>query len=171
MILGNGGMRLARYGRDGTPGAEIPVLPVAEVSRRLGKSRRQVYRYVVEGRLTPCVKILDQWLFEEGEVARVHGGRGLPRWFQPLFPDYALSRLDPEGDAALILERAMDQGTRRHLRWIRGRYGDARLRRFLRSRGWRLSPRSRAFWRAVLGVQAAPMPAWRRVGARLGGIA
>lgn len=170
-LLRDGGLRLARYGSDGGAGPPVPVVPVVEVCRRLRKSRRQVYRYVAEGRLVPCAKILDQWLFEEGEVARVQGGRGLPRWFQPLFPDYEVRRLDPAGDADLILSRAMDQGTRRHMVWIRRRYGKARLCGFLRTRGWRLSSRSRAFWKVILGVRPAPMPAWRRLGLRLGGVA
>lgn len=150
-----------------------PALTVREVCHVLRKSRRQVYRYLRQGRLRPCLKVLDQWLFAQGEVDRC-ASRGVPSILKPFFWDVGLSSLSVEHHRDFILARLLEFGDRAAMRWVVGQYRRAELVDFLTHRGADvLSSRSYAFWAGHWGL-ARPGPSshsWRRQGRRWGGLA
>ena len=52
---------------------------------------------------------------------------GIPRSLAPFFQEYNLDDLDPDRVAATIIERTLRYGNRAELRWLFGRYSEARL--------------------------------------------
>lgn len=154
------------------PATVSPVVTVREACRRLGKSRRQVYRYVRTGRLQPCAKVLDQWLFTPQEVDLARGS-GLPGALRKFFWDVKLSSLSVEHHRDFILARLLELGDWDAARWVFRTYPRSELIEFLNSRGAEvLSKRNWSFW----AVQArgpscgAPPRSWRRRGRAWGGL-
>ena len=86
----------------------------------------------------------------------------IPEGLWPYFQEYDPARLDLEGDADLIIQRALEFGTWEEVRWLFVTYGKPRIRVFLRRRGERLlSPVTFNYWRKLLGVkkwQPSPFP-------------
>jgi hypothetical protein len=146
--------------------SEVPrAIPLSTLCRRLGKSRRQVYRYLKGGVLDAAGKHLGEWLVREQGIEWVaDGGRlrfpPMPHSLQTLFPEYRLARLHPVHDAALIIPRVLEQGDREEQAWLMRQYGSRGLRRWLAAQGWRLTPRAARFWSWWL---KAPPPGPRRV--------
>ena len=169
--VGNRALRLIRQPGGGPRETISPVLTVREVCRRLHKSQRQVYRYLTEGRLTPCARILGQWLFSDGEVTQFTQ-RGVPRALKPLFWDVRLSTLIVTRHRDFILGRVLEYGDRAAVRWAIETYSRHQVRAFLRGRGADLlSRRAWHFWASQFGLNArqrAGRP-WRRPGRRWGG--
>lgn len=92
--------------------------------------------------------------------------RRLPRFLRPLFWELDFDRLDVEAHADSILARVLESGRMRDVRWLVATYGWDRIHRFFREVGHpELSPRTIAFWRAILRAEDEPWaspPAWRR---------
>jgi len=148
------------------------VLTTAQACRRLGKSRRQVYRYLKTGRLVPCGCLLGQWLFArealEG-VARTE----LPRRLRRFFWDAALSSLSADRHTDFILARLLEFGDRRALGWVFRTYPASRVTEFLQGRGRELlNRRTWRFWAAQLGLTrtGSRKASWRARGRRWGGV-
>lgn len=149
-----------------------PLLTVQEVCRRLRKSRRQVYRYLRSGRLSPCGRILGQWLFDERTLDRF-GETSLPGCFRRFFWDVPLSGLSVERHRDFIMGRLLEWGDWEALRWVWRIYPRTALKEFLRGRGTEvLSRRNRAFWLSLLGEGAGKGGglSWRSRGRWWGGI-
>jgi hypothetical protein len=65
--------------------------------------------------------------------------------------------VDPERHAPYLLARLLEDGDRDDLHWLFAILPETEAAAWLRERGGRqLSARSRAFWEAVLGVEAGP---------------
>ncbi|MBI4226827.1 MAG: helix-turn-helix domain-containing protein [Candidatus Omnitrophica bacterium] len=163
-------VRLTKTGR--RSGTVSPVLTVREVCRRLRKSRRQVYRYVQDGVLQPCARILGQWLFPAEEVARCTP-RGIPAMLKPIFWDTPLSRVIPARHRDFVLARVLEYGDWAAVRWAFQMYSREGIAAFLKGRGADLlSERSWMFWSTVLTRRPPHQPpkSWRRPGRHWGGL-
>lgn len=81
----------------------------------------------------------------------------LPEHARRLFPAIEDDALLAPAGRGLLVGRLLEDGDERDLRWLAARLGEDELRVwFGRHGGRRLSRRSRAFWRHVLGVVPAP---------------
>ncbi len=175
MLAGAGDrlLRLVRLTAKGRRGETVsPVLTVREVCRRLRKSRRQVYRYVQDGVLQPCARILGQWLFPAEAVVRFTS-RGVPALLKPIFWDVALSGVNPDRHRDFILARVLEYGDRAAVHWAFQHYSRAEVAAFLKGRGADLlSDRAWSFWGFLLRVDRHHRPArsWRRPGRHWGGL-
>lgn len=88
----------------------------------------------------------------------------LPSSLLPALQEYDGRALDLEGDALLIIERALEYGDSDALRWLFERYGETRIREIVADRGARhLSPRAFGFWRIVLEVDDVKAHPWSSV--------
>lgn len=167
-------IRLTRLSRRGRRQETVsPVLTVTEVCRRLHKSRRHVYRYLQAGRLTPCARILGQWLFAPSEVARLTRRR-LPVFLRPFFWDARLADLSVDRHRDFILARLLESGDRDAVAWALRAYPRDAVVAFLKGRGAELlSRRAWIFWAAVfrIGPGKRGRSAWRARGRHWGGIA
>jgi hypothetical protein len=149
-----------------------PVLTVRDACRRLGKSRRQLYRYLRTGRLRPCAQVLGQWLFSPAEVEAAASG-GIPSRFRRLFWDVRLSDLSPPQHRDFILTRILEFGDQTALRWLFTAYPRKELVTFLEGRGAeRLSRRTWNFWSLYLGPprRTRRRRSWRSHGRAWGGV-
>jgi hypothetical protein len=161
--------RTAR-GRQGTTAS--PVLTVRDVCRRLRKSRRQVYRYMSAGRLTPCAQVLGQWLFATAEVDRCASAQ-VPSALRRFFWDVRLADLSVEQHRDFILGRLLEGGDPQALQWVFRHYTRASLVMFLKGRGAELlSRRAWQFWASQLGRDAIgrKQASWRSRGRAWGGL-
>lgn len=92
---------------------------------------------------------------ESGEMK----GRSIPRSLASAFPEYRLRDLGPRADAAMIIERTLEHGTRKELQWLFCRYSPEQIQGFVRDAGARrLSRRAFNYWRVVLGVSTFRLP-------------
>ncbi len=157
---GDGVWTVRKTGDDGRVLAEVPgAYAVNDLCRRLGKSRRQVYRYIKDGWLVPVGKYLGEWLVDARGIEYLLEGRPrhpgtLPSAARPLFPEYRLEDLHPIRDAAVIIQRVLEMGGRDEVTWLFGQYPHQSLEHWLAREGWRLTPRSATFWSMILGVKA-----------------
>ncbi len=158
---------------EGRPTQTVPQpLTVQEVCRRLGKSQRQVYRYLKAGRLRPCARILGQWLFSPEEMERFRTS-GLPAFLKAFFWDVQLSDLSADHHRDFILGRLLETGDREALRWLFRTYSRDSILAFLSKRGTDLlSQKSWHFWAFQLGKEpkALSNKSWRSPGRRWGGV-
>ena len=165
-------MRLTRLGAGGRRQEVIsPVLTVREVCRRVRKSRRQIYRYLQAGRLTPCARILGQWLFAPAEVARLTRRRP-PTFLRPFFWDVRLADLSVDRHQEFILARLLECGDRNAIAWAFRTYPQERVATFLKGRGTALlSRRAWGFWALLLRIEsgARGKASWRARGRHWGG--
>lgn len=77
------------------------------------------------------------------------------------FQEFRVEDLDLDRHADLIIERALELGTRADLRWLFATYGTERIRDLVRRRGLRkLSRRACVFWSTVLEVRDYSKPPW-----------
>lgn len=80
---------------------------------------------------------------------------------QLYFPEYSLDVLDTDRDRDLVIERTLEYGTRRELRWLFKTYGKNQIRDLVRKRGFRrLSKRAFHFWCFILGIKNYAKPRW-----------
>ncbi len=158
---GGGVWAFRRYDAAGKLIQEVDgAVPVSEVCRRLGKSRRQVYRYLAQGYVVPVGKFLGEWLVQARGIEYLQGRPRrpklpLPESMQVLFPEYKLAQLHPICDASVIVPRVMEQGDRRETAWLLKQYSKPWLTWWMKREGWHLSPRAARFWSWWLGV---PLP-------------
>lgn len=165
--------RLTYRAADRSTSTVSPVLIVREVCQRLRKSRRQIYRYMRLGRLRPCAKVLDQWLFAPQEVERCRRA-GVPRTLRGFFWDVQLSSLSADHHRDFILARLLEVGDWHAVRWIFQTYPRQELIDFLKHRGAEvLSRRSWSFWATQLGAppRGTAQRSWRHRGRLWGGLA
>lgn len=154
---------------------EIPrILRMSEACRRLGLSRRHLYRYVARGWLRPAARFSGELFFDVHELEGLERGRGrrraLPASMAGLFPEYDLRSLEPDRDSSMILSRILERGTRRQIQWALRRYPLARRKGFLKAEGQRLlSGRAYRFWTWLWGVRPPAGPYWREKGRTWGG--
>lgn len=175
-ILTGAGDRLLRleclHAGGEKPEVISPVLTVREVCRRLGKSQRQVYRYLRSRRLKPCARILGQWLFWQGVVSQFRRTR-LPGLLRRFFWDVQLSSLAVDDHRDFILARLLEFGDRASLRWVFQTYPLEAVLAFLKGRGAEVLPgRTWSFWALLLGLNAdrSRRAAWRRRARHWGGV-
>ena len=78
-------------------------------------------------------------------------GRTLPAFLKRCFWDVQFRRLDPQQFGAFVIERILEYGDPRAVRWMQGRFNAEAIRGVVkRSRG--LSARSANFWRLAYRV-------------------
>ncbi len=150
----------------------VGVCTVRDVCRRLHKSRRQVYRYLREGRLSPCARVLGQWLFSAASVEQWTPSRHIPNRLRPYFWDTEFSTILPERHRDFILSRILEHGDLEAVRWALRTYPKPLIIDFLRGRGKAvLSQRAWHFWASHVRLArcGAPRPDWRSRGRLLGG--
>ena len=166
-------VRLITRDRPSRPARSIsPVLTVTDLCRRLGKSRRHLYRLIRSGRLQPCGRVLGQWLFAPeavGEVAR----RQVPNRLRRVFWDARLSDISLERHQDFVVGRVLEFGDPASLRWLFRTYARKTIAEFLNARGAAvLSKRAWNFWALQLGVSRRRRPrSWRQRGRAWGGLA
>ena len=79
----------------------------------------------------------------------------LPAGARRLFPHYAEEDLDPRRAPSLVISRLLEDGDAADLAWLLETFPEPEIAAWLARHGRRrLSRRSRAFWEAVLGVEA-----------------
>ena len=79
---------------------------------------------------------------------------GIPASLRPYLQEYTLERLTPSDSAHVIIERTLEYGGRKELRWLFAQYGRARLQEWVRDFGWSfLAPVAFEYWRVVLEVE------------------
>lgn len=82
-----------------------------------------------------------------------------PASVERLLWDVDAARLDIHRDRAFIMERVMSRGTWEAMKWLRSAYAPEDLADFVRREGERkLSPRDRAYWALVTGVDVPSSP-------------
>jgi len=87
----------------------------------------------------------------------------LPTNSEWLFPEYDGGSIEVEHHSGVIIERILERGTWKQLRWLFRTYGEDRVREWVQRHGFRLlSSRSFALWRLVLGVEEFVAPEWAR---------
>jgi hypothetical protein len=78
-----------------------------------------------------------------------------------LFPEYAFEDIDPQTYQGVIIERVLERGTWKQVRWLFSVYGEEQVANWVRRHGFRLlSKRSFAFWRLVLNITEINTPDW-----------
>jgi len=81
----------------------------------------------------------------------------LPAGARRLFPHYAEEDLDPGRAPSLLISRLLEDGDAADLAWLLKTFPEPEIAAWLARHGRRqLSRRSRAFWEAVLGMEAGP---------------
>jgi hypothetical protein len=150
-------------------GSEPPrrVVTVAAASKRLRRTRRQVYRLVKAARLGPVEKLLGEWLLDHAAVEDLArdplSAQPLPARLNPLFPEYEPKTLNAGKDRMLIISRVLEGGGREDVMWLKKRYPVREIRRVIEEEGSRLlSPQSRRLWSLVFKVTPRPIAAWRQ---------
>jgi hypothetical protein len=86
----------------------------------------------------------------------------LPEDVARLFWDVAPSAIDLVAHADYVMERVMSRGTLAAMNWLRRTYGVAELADFLRRKAHRLSPRDRAYWALIAGLDLPQVPGGAR---------
>lgn len=85
-----------------------------------------------------------------------------------LFPEYEFSALNSAAYTDVVIERILERGSWEELRWMFVRYGEPRVRNWVRLHGFRLlSRRSFALWRLALDVDDYVAPEWAREAKRM----
>lgn len=81
----------------------------------------------------------------------------LPAHTRRLFPDVEVDDLLAPAGQGQLIARLLEDGDEEDLRWLVATLGEPALAAwFTRWGGRRLSRRSRAFWRGVLGAEPSP---------------
>ncbi|MBI5208894.1 MAG: hypothetical protein HY927_02850 [Elusimicrobia bacterium] len=143
-----------------------PVWTVQELCRRWRKSRRQVYRYIREGRVRAVGKFLGEWLVEAAEPP---SDAVLPGVCE-LLPGHDAKSLKVRAHRDLILGRVLSIGGKERIRWAFSTYGDRTIKRFVAERGPRdLDPRSLRFWSLYFNLPVRLVSAARAKGRDWGG--
>ncbi len=82
--------------------------------------------------------------------------QSIPVTLAPFFQEYDLAQLNPESDAATIIERTLRYGTRAELRWLFATYSREQIIDWVRLWGrYGLPAPHLAFWQLVLGLTEA----------------
>lgn len=87
------------------------------------------------------------------------------RWpadVERLFWDVDPDTVDLRAHADYVMERVMTRGTLEGMRWLRATYAQDELADFLQRKGEHLSPRDRAYWRLIAGLERESRPGGAR---------
>jgi hypothetical protein len=77
----------------------------------------------------------------------------IPATLAPFFQEYTLAQLDPQRDAATIIERTLRFGTRDELRWLFHTYSREQITDWVRRWGKYALPEPHlSFWCLLLAV-------------------
>ncbi|PIU17967.1 MAG: hypothetical protein COT18_11530 [Elusimicrobia bacterium CG08_land_8_20_14_0_20_59_10] len=152
-----------------TAGRTREVCAVSRAARILGRTRRQIYRYIETGLLKPEAKLLGEWLLDAAGVENAACSplavQPLPKKLGPLFPEHDISKLNAGRDKTLVISRVLENGGLAEIKWAFKRYSRGELSAFVVEEGGRLlGARSLRLWSLVLGVKPKPVPAWRNSG-------
>lgn len=78
----------------------------------------------------------------------------VPSSLAPFFQEYNLVELNPQKDAATIIERTLRFGTRLELRWLFSEFSHAQIKAWIRAWGKFALPEPHlSFWRLVLELE------------------
>lgn len=129
------------------------------------KTRRHIYRYVSSGVIENYGKFAGEWLLDYQSVLNLSGlplqVQPIPRRFEPLFPEYEITKLNVGRDRIVVISRILDFGTISELKWLLKRYSREEIKSFLIKDGGRLlSPRSLNFWTMFFNVEYKKV-SWR----------
>jgi len=88
-------------------------------------------------------------------------GNQLPADAKWLFPEYDFEVMEVQRYSGVIIERILERGDWKQLRWLFATYGEHRVAEWVRKHGFRLlSKRSFALWRLVLRITTFDAPEW-----------
>jgi hypothetical protein len=168
ILSGGRPSKAARLSPSGEVLEEVsPVWTLAELRARSGKSRRQIYRDLADGKIRALGKFLGEWLVTPSQLLALDPP---PASCASLFPEYEMSELDPDRDRDAILSRILRFGGRDRLRWALSFYGEDSIEDFVVRSGARtLDARSLRLWCLYFGVKAAPSAREKSGGKRWGG--
>lgn len=93
-------------------------------------------------------------------MARRTSARSLVKMLAPLFWERDLRESDLTKYAGWVLERVLTSGNRAQARAVRAFFGDETVRRSVERRG--VDPRTRQYWRLILGRQGRAPQSHRR---------
>jgi hypothetical protein len=78
-----------------------------------------------------------------------------------LFPEYAFESMNLQDHRGVIIERVLERGSWKQVRWLFATYGEAKVAEWVRQHGFRLlSKRSFALWKLALKVDDYVAPDW-----------
>lgn len=78
----------------------------------------------------------------------------VPASLAPFFQEYDLAQLNPQRDAATIIERTLRFGTRAELQWLFAEFSREQIRAWIQAWGTFALPEPHlAFWRLVLEME------------------
>ncbi len=78
---------------------------------------------------------------------------GIPTSLRPYLQEYTLEKLDPVSGEHVLIERSLEYGGRRELRWLFKQYGRKRIAGWVRDFGHSfLDPIDFTYWSVVLEV-------------------
>lgn len=140
------------------------VFSVQEATQYLHKSRRQIYRYIQSQQLKPVAKVFGELLLDSRDITNLKKSpcfvQPLPEFLAPLFPEYDLSDLNAGRFRNLIINRILEWGSLKQVKWLMRRYLKKDVRRAIREDGQRfLSNRALTFWSFYF--KEALSPSWR----------
>jgi hypothetical protein len=79
----------------------------------------------------------------------------IPATLAPFFQEYNLQQLDPQRDAATIIERALQFGNRAEIRWLFAQYSRIQIVDWIEQFGKARLPQPHLdFWRMLLEINA-----------------
>jgi len=141
-----------------------PVCSVREACQKLKKSRRQIYRYIHSKQLNPCARVFGEILLDASEVENLKKTpllvQPLPFMLSPLFPEYTLSTLNAGLFRNLIINRILEWGAPKQIKWLIHRYSKKDIVEAISKDGERLlSERARALWTLYFNVKISR--SWR----------
>ncbi|MEK7388174.1 MAG: hypothetical protein AAB036_00600 [Elusimicrobiota bacterium] len=142
------------------------VATVTAACKRLRRTRRQVYRLLMAGRLGAPEKLLGEWLLDYAAIETLAlkplTTHPLPARLKHLFPEYETKELNAGKDDVLIISRVLEGGGRKDVRWLLQRYPTRDIRRVVTHEGSRLlSARSLRFWSLFFKTTPRPLASWR----------
>jgi len=79
--------------------------------------------------------------------------QSIPLSLAPFFQEYDIATLNPQKDSHTIIERVLQYGNRKEIRWLFDIYPEGKLKEWVQS--WskdKLPELHRTFWRIVLEV-------------------
>lgn len=78
----------------------------------------------------------------------------IPEQFRPLFWDVKFENIHMDTHARFIIERLLEYGTWEGILFLRGIYGDERIRDYILKRGYKvLSKKTLNFWKYLLHLE------------------
>ncbi len=84
-----------------------------------------------------------------------------------LFPEYAFDQMNTRDYANVIIERTLERGSWKQIRWLFSRYNRQEISNWVRRYGYRrLNKRAFHYWRWMLGITEYRVPLWEQANER-----